>query len=123
MAEYVAKCRHGALEDCIAAGFFVQCSTLANNPVQEAIRMVPSVPVAIERRWWQCAVDLLDMPVGLTLATGSVAGSTIRSENLLPCWWRLGSRSGADVGVSSPGEDEQLTKKREPSMTRARAVA
>ena len=56
--------------------------------------MMPSVPVAIERRWWQCAIGLLDMPIGLTLATRSVAGSTIRSENLLPCWWRLGSENG-----------------------------
>ena len=86
--------------------------------------MVPSVPVTIERRWWQCAVGLLDMPVGLTLATRSVAGGTIRERKSAALLVGAGQwkRRGMSA-MSSLGEDEQLAKKREPIMTMARAVA
>ena len=39
--------------------------------------MVPGVPIAIQRRRRQCAIRLPDIPVGLTLAIGSMTGSTI----------------------------------------------
>ena len=38
--------------------------------------MVPGVPIAIQRRR-QGAIRLPDMPVGLTLAIGSMTGNTI----------------------------------------------
>ena len=76
VAEQVAKRRHRALEAGIA-GDFQRLPALAYDPVQEAIRVVPCVPVAIERRRRQCAIGVLNAPVRVTLAGGSVAGGAI----------------------------------------------
>ena len=85
MAESVAKRRHGALEARIS-GIFKNHPTLADDSVQKAIRMVPSVPVPIERRRRQGAVFLPDMPVGLPLAADSMTHSAIQRKDLLTCW-------------------------------------
>ena len=42
--------------------------------------MVPGVPVAIQRRRWQGAVFLSNMPVRLPLAANPVTDSAIRGE-------------------------------------------
>ena len=57
--------------------------------------MVPGVPVAIQRRRWQGAVVLGNMPVRLPLAANSVTDSAIRSEYLTTCWSSLHSGDGA----------------------------
>ena len=62
MAEPVTKCRHGTLDARITR-VFQHLSALADNFVQEAVRMVPGVPSAIQRRR-QGAIRLPDMPVG-----------------------------------------------------------
>ena len=76
VAEPVAKCRHGAFETRIER-VFQHLSTLADNLVQEAVRMVPSMPVAIQRRRRQGVIGLPNMPVRLTFASRSMTDSTI----------------------------------------------
>ena len=46
--------------------------------------MVPSMPVSVERRGWQHAVGLGDMPVGLPLTHIAMAGGAVGGEHPLP---------------------------------------
>ena len=75
VGEPVAKRRHAALEAGVV-GIFEYPPTLTDNAVQEAVRMVPGVPVTIERRR-QRAVFFPDMLVTLLLTAQSVADGAV----------------------------------------------
>ena len=96
MAQMVAEGGHTAF----VAGNLRYRPSLADYPVQQAVPMVPRVPVAVERRGRQCPVGFLYVPVRLTRAVGSVTCGAIRCEYLLACWNNLpggGSDGSRDV--------------------------
>ena len=123
MAEPVTKRRHCALEARIS-GVFKDFPSLADNAVQESVRMVPGVPIAIQWWRWQEAVVLPDMPVLLSLTANSVTGSAIRGECLATCWSSLRTVGTVPpVAMSSLGKDEHAVSRTDASSIVATAAA
>ena len=120
VAELVAKRRHSALEARIAR-VFKYPSTLTDSAVQEAIPMMPGMPVAIERRRQQGAVFLPDLPVGLPLASYSMTHSAIRGKEHLT-YWSIPPRGGtAGRRIVWAGEDEHAAINTKTRITMATA--
>ena len=71
-----------------------------DDAVQEAVRVMPGMAGAIERRRWECPVLFGDAPVGLPLAVSSMADGAGRGEDL---WSRSGNGSRCSGGGSRRG--------------------
>ena len=83
VAELSSERGHGALEVGQENRVFLYLSTLLDDSVQVAVRVVPCVTIAVERRGGHGAVGIGDVPVRLPLPLRSVASRADRGEDLL----------------------------------------